>query len=484
MNQKIKKTPDELNKTTSKVTLKSTFIAFVRSIKSFLIKILSVKEGTDVGGTIDEVKKSIVFKGPSVWILIFSIFIASIGLNVNSIAVIIGAMLISPLMGPIIGIGLSIGTNNLKLLRKSFKNFAIMVVISIVTSFIYFYFSPLHEAQSELLSRTKPTLLDVFVGFFGGMAGIIAASRDEKTNVIPGVAIATALMPPLCTAGYGLATFNLEFFLGAFYLFLLNSVFICLSTMLVVRYLRFPLASFIDEIREKQVKRWIMIFTLILIVPSGFIFWNIIQESLFKSKVESFVTQYINFENTEIISKKINYNDSLSVVEVFLIGEIIPENRIKELNVQMQNYGLENTKLRVNQAKDESTIIAGKLSQEVRAGIIEDLYRKNEELITSKDEQIYFLEQQLLSYKTSDINYIDLKNELQAIYEDMEYFSYAKMLSGNFISKPDTVFTFLVKWNNQMNKKDRISLNNKLKKHLEARLKLKTVKVIPIETVH
>lgn len=458
--------------------VKSSFSTFLSNFKKSFRSTLSIRQGTDYSGTINEVKSNIVFNGPNIWILICSIIIASIGLNLNSTAVIIGAMLISPLMGPIIGIGLSSGTNDIPLLRKSFKNFGIMVVVSLATSFAYFYFTPLGEAQSELLARTKPTLLDVMVAVFGGVAGIIAGSRSEKANVIPGVAIATALMPPLCAAGYGLAKFDIEFFSGAFYLFLLNSIFIALSTLLVVRYLKFPIASFVDPKKEKRAKRLITVATLIVIIPSGFIFWNIIQESIFKSKADAFVTQYMDFESTKVISKNIQYSDTLSVIEVFLIGEIITDNRIDELNSQMKNVGLEKTKLRISQAKDESSSIAGKLSEKVKAGIIEEIYVKNEKMLQSKDLQIDFLEQQLVQYKTNDIDHDQFKGELQAIYENIDQFSYAKMVTGNFNTKADTVFTFLVKWNESISDLEQGSKNKQLANYLKARLKYKKVKII------
>ncbi|OQY04916.1 MAG: TIGR00341 family protein, partial [Bacteroidetes bacterium 4572_117] len=208
----------------------SNIKSLIRITRKFLIEILSIKEGTDIQGTIESIKKDMVFRGITVWILIASIFIASIGLNVNSIPVVIGAMLISPLMGPILGIGLSVGTNDWDLLLRALKNFGIAIVISLITSIIYFLLTPLKEASPELIARTKPTILDVMIAIFGGMAGIVAGSRREKTNVIPGVAIATALMPPLCTAGYGIATGQFTVFFGAFYLFFINSVFIALST--------------------------------------------------------------------------------------------------------------------------------------------------------------------------------------------------------------------------------------------------------------
>ena len=189
----------------------------------------------------EDIEKGIVFKGTNLWILMFAIVVASVGLNVNSTAVIIGAMLISPLMGPINGIGYSLATYDFELFRKALKNFLFAVGVGLFTSTVYFVISPINQAHSELLARTSPTIYDVLIAFFGGLAGIVAMSSKMKGNVIPGVAIATALMPPLCTAGYGLATLQFNFFFGAFYLFTINTVFIAFASLLVCQYLNFLL---------------------------------------------------------------------------------------------------------------------------------------------------------------------------------------------------------------------------------------------------
>ena len=220
--------------------------------------------------TIEEIKKGIVFKGANLWILIFAIIVCSVGLNVNSTAVIIGAMLyLSLLMGPIMGVGLGIGIYDFELIIKALKNLGIAIVISVHTSALYFWASPLNDAQSELLARTSPNLWDVFIAMFGGLAGIVAGSRKEKTNAIPGVAIATALMPPLCTAGYGLGTDSGFISLGAIYLFFINSVFISLSTYMIVRALRYSKKEFVDPDREKRVKRYIGLLVFLIIIPSA-----------------------------------------------------------------------------------------------------------------------------------------------------------------------------------------------------------------------
>jgi uncharacterized hydrophobic protein (TIGR00271 family) len=283
------------------------------ALKRLYRSVLSLREDVNTEETIAGIKKDITFRGPSAWILIFSILIASIGLNINSIPVIIGAMLISPLMGPIVGIGLAVGTNDYELIVRSMRNLGIAISIALITSTLYFLATPLNIEQTELLTRTKPTILDVLIGFFGGFAGIIAGSRREKSNVVPGVAIATALMPPLCTAGYGLATLKMNYFFGAFYLFFINSVFISIATFIVVRYmLRFPIVEFIDSAKLRRYKLYFGIFIILTIAPSTVIFYQVIQEARFKILSEQFVSEKCTFPGSELLSYKIR-SDMLTV---------------------------------------------------------------------------------------------------------------------------------------------------------------------------
>ena len=274
---------------------------------------------TDKEETIVEVKKGVEFKGLNLWILVFAIFIASLGLNTNSTAVIIGAMLISPLMGPIMGLGLSMGINDFDLLKQSFKSYALATLISLVTSTLYFFISPMSTAGSELLARTYPTVYDVMIALFGGMAGIVAViSRGRNSNVIPGVAIATALMPPLCTAGYGLASGNLAYFAGAFYLYFINTVFISWATFLGVRFFRFPHKTFVNPEREKVVTRYVGLIVLCTLIPSIYFAYNIVRESLFESSAEKFIAEELSFPDTQIVNKKVTVNRKLKNIEVYL----------------------------------------------------------------------------------------------------------------------------------------------------------------------
>ena len=267
--------------------------------------------------TIHQISSGVVFHGANLWVLIFAIFIASLGLNVNSTAVIIGAMLISPLMGPIIGMGLAVGINDFALLKRAFKNYAVATVISVITATIYFALTPLNEAQSELLARTSPTLYDVLIALCGGAAGILAMATKGKGNVIPGVAIATALMPPLCTAGYGLAMGNLYYFFGAFYLFFINTVFICLATFLGVRMMKFERKHHDNHETLVRVRRYILAVVIVTMVPAVFMTVVIIRKSFFENNVRKFVKNELVFKGTQIISSDINKkNKVLSVVAV------------------------------------------------------------------------------------------------------------------------------------------------------------------------
>ena len=266
---------------------KNTWISLWKKLK----KLAHIEQDTDYETTVENIRSSIHFKGINIWILALAIIVASVGLNINATAVIIGAMLISPLMGPINGIGLGVGIMDVEMLKISLKNLGIMVVISLLASSVYFFLSPLSEARSELLARTSPTIFDVLIAFFGGMAGIVATSHKKQSiTVISGVAIATALMPPLCTAGYGLGTGQPRYFFGAFYLFFINAFFIALSTFVIVRYLHFPYKNYVDPIRQKMVRRLITIFSIIVLTPSIFMAIRVVRETSFQSNT----TRYVN----------------------------------------------------------------------------------------------------------------------------------------------------------------------------------------------
>ena len=414
--------------------------------------------------------KDITFKGYNVWILICSIVICSIGLNINSAAVVIGAMLISPLMGPILGLGLSIGTNDLENLKASIQNFLIALGVSLLTSTIFFLISPLQEAQAELLARTQPTFLDALLAVFGGLAGIIAISRKDASTVIPGVAIATALMPPICTAGYGLANGNISFFLGALYLFLLNSVFISLATLVIVRYLHFPFISFVDKPTEKRVKRYIALVSLVIIIPSAFLFFDVTQESIFHRRATAFTSENISYKGSEIINQKLIYSKEESSIEVFMIGTQIPEDVIWAWEQKLLKTDLSNTTLKIIQNKDNSKELAGTIGEQVKSGIIKELYQKNFEELQNKNNRIEQIEKELLAIQGNQIDWIQLQKEILIQYPSIESLSFGRTIRMDSV-KLDTIPSLIPIWKND-------NRSHQLKDWLKIRLGEEKIQVI------
>lgn len=435
---------------TDKKALIESALVLLRYVRSYLNRVLNLREGAEIEETIAGIKRNIDFRGHRAWILVCSIILASIGLNTNSTAVVIGAMLISPLMGPILGVGLAVGTNDFKTLTYSARSFGTMVLLSLVTSTLYFLISPIDEPQSELMARTRPTILDAGIAIFGGLAGIIAGSNKEKSTVIPGVAIATALMPPLCTAGFGLANLKWDFFFGAFYLFLLNSIFIALATFVIVKFLRFPVVQFINKQREKTFNTYMIVLTVVVLIPSGWLFIDVIKESYFNTRAVRFISENFMYEKSEIINQKISYSGKENRIDIYVLGEPIEENEIERLSSRMPTYGLENVTLRVHQA-GTSEMQMGKLSQEVRSGIIEDLYKRNEELLREKDSTIQILSSRINQIEGDSIPYTSLKDELQVQYPMLRAFSFARVIESSFDGSVDTIPTVFLKWSVSQN---------------------------------
>lgn len=303
-------------------SLWSKLVALLRPLAMERFRIIDM---ADPQQTIDGIKRDVEFRGFNLWILVFSIFICSIGLNVDSTAVVIGAMLISPLMGPIMGVGLGVGVQDASVVRSSLSNLAVAAGIAILTSALYFLVSPIHDPSNELFARTQPTFLDVMVALFGGLAGILAGSRKEKSNVVPGVAIATALMPPLCTAGYGLANGEWNFLIGGFYLFLINTMLIATATTLVIRYLRFPVVHLVDTDTERKYKRRFSMLLLALVIPSTYIFYSTVSMSIEDGTIQRFVDDRVRYPGTEIVSQSINREGDVPRLNLVLLGEYVPE---------------------------------------------------------------------------------------------------------------------------------------------------------------
>ena len=447
--------------------MKERLLQIIKEIWAYIKSLASIAEDTDSETTIANISKGVEFRADNVWVLFFAIIIASVGLNVNSTAVIIGAMLVSPLMGPIMGLGLSIGISDGELLRKSLKNLLIMIVISLVASSLYFLISPLSDAQSELLARTKPTIYDVFIAFFGGLAGILAASRkQEKVTVVSGVAIATALMPPLCTAGYGLGTGQFIYFFGAFYLFFINAFFIALATYLMVRYLHFPRKKFLDPATELKVRRGIAIFTVVVLVPSVFIAINVVRETSFDNDAIKYVNDIQTnpvMQNVQIISQKRTFSSKGNEIAISLVGEPLTSEQVAVLQQRMEEMGLKNTKLTIRQAGGASLDVG------TQAKMLQDFIEDKDRTIEQKDSLIQELRQQIVLEQTrAQVTAEQLAYELSVLYPHIHDISMAKAVKFNVQNnKTDTIPTLNINWTQQPTNDEYQHLSNWLKVRLK-----------------
>ena len=358
---------------------------------------------------IKQITNGINFQGSNLWILIFAVFIASLGLNVNSTAVIIGAMLISPLMGPIIGMGLALGIADLDLFKQSIKNYLVSTFISVVTATIYFTLSPITNAQSELLARTSPTLYDVLIALFGGAAGFLATSTKGRNNVVPGVAIATALMPPLCTAGYGLAVQNTSYFFGAFYLYFINTVFIAFTTCLGVRFLHFHRKQFINREQMRRVNLYIVSIIIITIIPASYMTWNIIKQSVFENNIENFVTKELNYSGTNILSHQ--YDLKTKTLHVVAVGNPISTDSIAKAQKTMTDYQLDGYVLKVIQGTNSDSLLLLQHKNKGQLMVGEKNTAEWQELAYRND----VLQKQLNSYTHYPVLANDMREELKVV---------------------------------------------------------------------
>ncbi len=396
---------------------------------------------------IDSIEKGVVFKGTNLWILVFAIFIASLGLNVNSTAVIIGAMLISPLMGPIMGLGLGMGINDLALLRKSLFNYLLAAVVGLTTSTIFFLISPISDAHSEILARTSPNISDVLIAFLGGLAGIIATSSKQKGNVIPGVAIATALMPPLCTAGYGLATLQFYYFFGAIYLFLINTVFIALATLVTVRLLKFPFHHLLDAGAEARAKRVVWAVVVVTLLPSLYFGYDIVEQNKFSKNASRFVDLESVIPNDYLLKRTID-SKKKSIVLVYG-GEEIDSTKINELKGKLKNYNLENATLEIKQG-------FAYLNDNVENEQVKQLNN----LLAEKDKEIQTVESKLDSMNAIVQLKKQIIKEANALYPEMTNISFSLLYSIETSNAPDTSYIAYLQFKKNPSAKEKAQIQN------------------------
>ena len=451
----------------STAAVKADAKGLVASIKVFLIELLDFREDTDREATISAIKADVPFKGATAWILICSIFVASIGLNADSTAVVIGAMLISPLMGPILGVGLSIAINDIDTLRKSLISLLTMVFLSLLTAFFCFYFLPLYEDNSELLGRVKPDIRDVLIAFFGGLALIIARTKKGTiATVIFGVAIATALMPPLCTAGYGLSQGNWGYFKGAMFLFAINTIFIALATFVVLKVLRFPMLNYANSKRRKTIARIAALIAFAMMLPAGWTFYDVIKESQYKSDYKNYLKKEIE-NNTSLWLQREQLDTKSKTITLNFNGDINDATKSDLLN-EIQGYEyLKDFKLIINGNSNRST------------DKILELYDIALDKIDERDKKIERLTFTIDSLKLAasskhnsiyGFNFIDLAKDAKIQFSELESFSFAQTLRSPNFRTVDTVLVATARWNSFVNDSLLSQKNADLKIWLEQEL--------------
>ena len=469
--------------------VRKDFQGLLGSSRKFLSELLNIRQNTDQEATREAIIADIPFKGHTAWILVCSIFIASVGLNANSTAVVIGAMLISPLMGPILGIGMSVAINDIDTLRRSLKNFTIMVVLSVLTAYLFFKLFPLRDESSELLARTAPDIRDVLIAFFGGLALVIArAKKGTIASVIFGVAIATALMPPLCTVGFGLAIGKLEYAGGAMYLFIINTIFIALATFLILKVLRFPMVRYANSKKRRFIARMASLLAILVMVPAGYTFYEVFQKSRFRSQAQSFISETIeiyqfegNSRYEESLSEIYYDSDGSSFIELVCLGdEPIPETVIQTWKAQKNQFSkLVNTELRIVQGASGG--------DEEKFRYVSELYEAKKAELLNKDERIRLLEEELAKMRLLEegmVPFEEITAEARANYEELAGLGFAFTLQTDFQKKDtisafktDTIPVFVLRWNEGLSTELRQENMRKLTQWLQLRLKNEKIQV-------
>ena len=407
---------------------------------------------------LENVKSNISFRGSNLWILACAIVIASVGLNVNSTAVIIGAMLISPLMGPIVGAGFALAIYDFELLKKSGKNLIIATIVSLIVAVIYFYFSPFKDVTPELLARTSPTIYDVLIAFFGGLVGVIAITRVEKGNPIPGVAIATALMPPLCSAGYGLAIGNFSYFLGAFYLYTINCFFICIATFLILKYLKYKPVKPLNQKFEKQIRYGITFLIFVMIIPSFYLAYKLLQENRYNHKLELFINNELISKGYAIIYKRTLFNANPKKIELAFLTKKFNDNEKKLLNQKLLEYGIRNTIIEIKQD-----------NKDLKGEILNEIGIRNK-VLSEKDILISNLQKELDEFK---IYNAEILIELAILFPELKNVSLGKH-QINTNSDSSKVITVLL-----YHTDEKINIDTaKIEQWLSQKLKAKDIELV------
>ncbi len=441
---------------------------FIKKVLKYLRSIIHLSDEIDYENASISIRKNIAFRGTNVFILACAIIIASVGLNVNSIPVIIGAMLVSPVMGPIMGFGLGLGTQDNELVKNALKNFAVMVAISIIASSLFFILSPLSLANpSELLARTRPTIYDVFIALFGGFAGIIETSRKDKGTVIAGVAIATALMPPLCTVGYGISIWNWSYAIGALYLFTINSIFIALATFAAVKYFRFPVMETSGE--NKKLSNTVMYLILIaVIVPSVITAISVVKENNFMSHADKVVSENRNLGKCFIYDYKAEYSRKSATLDLFLAGESLTNEARERLYQNAEEFGIKRSQIVFH---EDATSTRQDLSE---TEIIKGIYEHTDQQIKQLNDSINKLEALLSEYKSKEIPVTAISKELFAQYPNITNISLTRGSSMDVEGiETEQIMVFITS-----TKPINAELHDRIERWLKVRLEIENVLVV------
>lgn len=440
-------------------------MGFFQNFTALIRETLNLNGHIDTAAAERSIRNNIEFKGPNAWILAVAVIIASVGLNVNSIPVVIGAMLISPLMGPIFGLGLGLGVSDIQLMKSSGKNLLVMVSISLAVAFLYFLITPLSLSNpTELLARTSPTFYDVLIALFGGFAGILEQCRKDKGTVFSGVAIATALMPPLCTAGYGLACREFSYFLGALYLFVINCTFIMLATYAGVKYFRFRPTEYQDEAIGKRTKRLTSALIIIFIIPSIWSAVLLIQQNNFDVNATTFAEHRSTYGKSILYDYKIDHKENTTLT-LFFTGEALSDRDKEELYSVASEYDIEKEQIQIRDysAQDQSDMNAFK-----------DIYEKKESIISAKEQEIVLLKNELEKIKNNELEYDKISKEIFSIKSSVHNVSITKGQSFNRDSTSGNAVISIV-----IDSADSISISEleELKQWLKIRLDTETIDV-------
>lgn len=385
-------------------------------------RLFALGPSTDYEGALEQVRADAQFQGGAAWALVFAIVIASVGLNVNSTAVIIGAMLISPLMGPIVGVGFALGTTDVPLLRQSLRTLFSATLVAVAASTLYFTISPLSDAQSELLARTRPTLYDVVIALAGGGAGAVAVTRKGvKGNAVPGVAIATALMPPLCTTGYGLAQRQYDYCVGSLQLFLINALFILLANFAFVRFMRFPRVASLEPSRAAWARAVVALLVVALVVPSAYAAWNVAREARFRQAANRFLAERVKARDRAVVDVELRWAPEGSVVSATVLGPALAEDALRSLEAQLPSYGLASTRLELRQAGAASSV--DQIVKWVRQDLLNDASRRSDQALLERDVRIQELEAEVARLRGLELPVADLAREVRALQPGLAWLS-------------------------------------------------------------